>query len=355
MGDLSSNTVGISAIVPARNEQEVIAVCVASLTAQQEISEVLVVNDQSSDATAQIVRELEQEFPQVRRLDTTELPAGWVGKNYAVWLGAQAAQGDWLLFTDADATHEPNSAATALEMAGQFDADLVSLSPEQVVETWYEKALIPYVYTRLSRLFTFEEVNDPRNSAAAANGQFLLIRREVYERIGGHASVASEVLEDVALAKRVKAAGYRIWFCSGKGIVRVRMYRTFDAMWQGWRKNLYRLVGGTSAALRKELTSVLAPAGLAIMAALVVVALTGSWLVTLTVLILEVAIVLATYASELTRNGFPASLALYGLPGRLLYAGALWASYQSYRRGRLQWKGREYPVTTPGASNIGKN
>src|SRR5260370_14106031 len=84
--------------------------------------------------------------------------------------------------------------------------------------------------------------------AAAANGQFLMMRRDVYDAIGGHASVAGEVLEDVALAMRVKAAGQRIWFGSGKGIVRVRMYRSFQEMWQGWRKNLYRFVGGTLCA-----------------------------------------------------------------------------------------------------------
>lgn len=355
MAEPSSNQAKISAIVPARNEQEVIAMCVASLTAQKEISEVLVVNDQSSDNTVQIVRELMKKFAQVRLLDTTELPAGWVGKNYAVWLGAQAAQGEWLLFTDADAVHEPDSTAKALAMAHRADAELVSVSPEQIVETWYEKALVPYVYTRLSRLFTFEEVNAPENSAAAANGQFLLMRRDVYRRVGGHASVAGEVLEDVALAKRVKAAGYRIWFGSGKGMVRVRMYRSFDAMWQGWKKNLYQLVGGTPEAVRKELTMALAPVGLAILLAVILTGMTRSLLAGVCMLFIALAVVLLDYCLELARNGYPASLGLYGLPGRLLYGAVLRASYQSYRQGRLEWKGREYPVTTPGASNTSRS
>ena len=115
-------------------------------------------------------------------------------------------------------------------------AALVSFSPQQITEKWYEKALIPFVFCRLARRFSYAAVNDPKSAAAAANGQFLMIRREVYEAIGGHARFAAEVLEDVALAKAVKNAGHRLWFGPGKGIVRARMYRSFGAMWEGGRK-----------------------------------------------------------------------------------------------------------------------
>ncbi len=121
------------------------------------------------------------------------------------------------------------------------------------MDTWYEKALIPFVYGRLNRNFSFDEINDPQNAAAAANGQFILVRRDAYNAVGGHASIAGEVLEDVALAKLVKRAGYSIWFGSGKGFVRVRMYRSFPAMWAGWRKNLYQLEGGSPAEVYKQL------------------------------------------------------------------------------------------------------
>src|SRR5207253_10233684 len=99
--------------------------------------------------------------------------------------------------------------------------------PEQITGSWYEKSLIPYIYLRLARRFSYEQVNDPDSRAAAANGQFLMMRREVYDADGGHAGVAGEVLEDVALAMRVKTAGHRIWFGSGNGIVRLRIYRWF--------------------------------------------------------------------------------------------------------------------------------
>src|SRR5882762_4665702 len=235
----------VSAIVPARNEETTIASAVASLAAQPEIKEIIVVDDQSSDGTGAELERLSSRYPQLRVLETNALPDGWVGKNYAVSLGAAQATGDWLLFTDADGVHLPGSTARALADAAAAGAGLLSYSPEQEMHTWWERALIPFIYARLGQKFSYDAVNDPHSQAAAANGQYLLIRREDYARIGGHAAVAGEVLEDVALARLAKQAGIRLHFASGIGIIRVRMYRTFRAMWQGWTKNLYPLIGGT--------------------------------------------------------------------------------------------------------------
>jgi glycosyltransferase involved in cell wall biosynthesis len=350
MSALEAHPITVSAIVPARNEEAVIAACLQSLAVQPEIDEILVINDQSTDATAAVVMRQMQNIPKLRLLETGALPAGWVGKNNAVWLGASQARGEWLLFTDADALHGADSAAQALAIAARERADLVSFSPEQIMETWYEKALIPYVYCRLADKFSFEQINDPGNSVAAANGQFLQIRKDVYQAVGGHAQVASDVLEDVALAKNVKNAGHKIWFGSGKGIARVRMYRSFGAMWEGWKKNLYLLMGGTSRAVAVELLRALAPV-LAVFAVTVLLwAETQSSAITLAVALLAIVAICISYVRRLRRNQFPQSLALYGIPGQLLFAAVLWASYRSYRRGRLEWKGREYPVGTPRAS-----
>jgi glycosyltransferase involved in cell wall biosynthesis len=342
---------GVSAIVPARNEEGVIAACVESLAGQPEIAEVLVVDDQSADGTAAIVQELMRTNDKVRLLSLKELPPGWVGKNNAVWRGSREAKGEWLLFTDADAVHEKDSAARAVAIAERENAALVSLSPEQVMERWYEKALIPYVYCRLGSRFSFADVNDPRKPAAAANGQFLMIRRDVYSDVGGHSSVADEVLEDVALAKRVKSAGYRIWFGSGKGIVRVRMYRSFRAMWEGWKKNLYPLMGGNDDGVSYEFFRALGPVMATLIAAISTWGLTENIFSAIGVLLLGVAAVSVAYDDELRRNGFSQRLVLYGLPGRLLFARVLWASVRGHKRGKLKWKGREYPVSTSRASN----
>jgi glycosyltransferase involved in cell wall biosynthesis len=332
----------ISAIVPARDEEASIAGCIESLARQPEIDQILVVNDQSTDKTAEIVCRLMARVPNLRLLETQGVPEGWVGKNHAVALGAREATNPWLLFTDADAEHEPGAAAKALQVAHETNAALVSFSPEQVLEKWYEKALIPFIYCRLARKFSYDAVNDPASPDAAANGQFLMIRRDAYDAVGGHASVAAEVLEDVALAQRVKSAGHRLAFHSGKGIVRVRMYRSFASMWEGWTKNLYKLIGGTPKAILREMESafpwiVLLVLLLGIKFPFALFA--GVWLLIFRQI---------NYGSELTRNQFPFSLILYYVPAVGLYAGVLWASYQRHVQGTVEWKGREYPVQAPG-------
>jgi glycosyltransferase involved in cell wall biosynthesis len=328
----------ISAIVPARDEEQVMEACVRSLATQPEIEEIVVVDDQSSDRTADVVRGMTAEIPQLRLMQTREVPPGWLGKNNAVWTGAQSAGGRWLLFTDADAELLPGAAAGALQIAEENAAALVSFSPEQITGTWYEKALIPFVYCRLANYFSYGDVSDPKCDAAAANGQFLLVRRDAYDTVGGHASVAGEVLEDVALAKEVKAAGYHIWFGPSKGKVRVRMYRSFAGMWQGWRKNLYLLVGGTPGAVYRELLSVVP------WIPFLLVILGVKWPL---VAVLGLGLLLARHAGYgfvLARNGYGVADILYYIPGVLLYAGVLWTSYRAHRRGTVEWKGREVRV-----------
>jgi len=329
----------VSAIVPARNEEATIAAAIESLASQPEITEIIVINDQSTDGTTGVLKQLSARYARLRVLETKELPGGWVGKNYAISLGAAQATGDWLLFTDADGVHLPGSAAHALADAEEAGAGLVSYSPEQETRSWWEKALIPFVYTRLARKYSYAEVNHPDSTAAAASGQYLLIRREDYVGIGGHAAVAAEVLEDVALARLAKQAGVRLHFASGNGIMRVRMYRTFAAMWQGWTKNLYPLMGGTSRSVGRELFRVVPWIPLLVLPLVLLHLIWG---------VLSVALLAgrhAAYAADLRRNRFPGALALYYLPGVALYAAALLNSEWRYARGSVAWKGREYPVS----------
>jgi glycosyltransferase involved in cell wall biosynthesis len=331
----------VSAIVPARNEEKVIAACVGSLEQQPEIGEILVVDDQSTDRTADFVRGLAVEIPHLRLMHTGEVPPGWVGKNNAVWMAAREAKSEWLLFTDADAELALGAAGRALEIAAEKKVALVSFSPEQVTETWYEKSLIPFVYCRLAKYFSFDAVNDPASPVAAANGQFLMIRREAYEAIGGHASVAGEVLEDVALARRAKAAGQTIWFGSGKGIVRAKMYRSFEAMCEGWTKNLYQLLGARPGAVYRELLSVVPWVPLVLL-------VLGMWLPF--ALLTGVGLLLArhaAYGSALASNHFRVAYILYYIPGVVLYSAVLWASYRAHLRGKVVWKGREISVGAP--------
>jgi glycosyltransferase involved in cell wall biosynthesis len=337
----------ISAIVPARNEEVSIERVVRSIAMQPEVSEIVVVDDESTDGTGAILAELVLSVPALRVFETGELPRGWVGKNYAVTVGARAAAGDWLLFVDADTELLPGAVRRAIADAALYHAALVSYSPEQKLRSMGEEILIPFVFCRLAEHFSFERVNDPLSADAAANGQFLLIRRDAYEAVGGHEAVRGRVLEDVALARLVKGGGYNIYFAPGMGIVRTRMYRSFAAMWQGWTKNLYELVGGTPWALVRELLET-APWIEAVLLAVGVMEAGrhGSW----TVFAAGMLVVIGghlRYERALRRNRLPLRYIQYWVPGAVLYSAALIASAWKTARGAVTWKGRKYSAGMP--------
>jgi glycosyltransferase involved in cell wall biosynthesis len=337
----------ISAIIPARNEEASIARAVESVAAQPEVGEVLVVDDHSSDRTPMILDEIAGRLAKVKVLRAEELPEGWTGKNYAVWTGAQAARGEWLLFTDADTYHLPGSAARALADTAAYLADLVSYSPEQEAHTFWERALVPFVYWRLSQRYPFDRVNDARSSDAAANGQYILMRREAYEEIGGHASVAREILEDVALARRAKEKGFRIFFAPGQGIVQTRMYRSFGDMWEGWTKNLYPLFGGSASEMLLEADAATPWLGVVFAGAAGwewVARREFSWTIWLMTVLAGIFFVRpwAWYEAWLRRNRYPAAYIRCFLVGAGLYAAALVASWWKNTHGAVRWKGREY-------------
>ena len=147
-------------------------------------------------------------------------------------------RGEWLLFTDADTIHLPGSLARSLEEAKRHGASLLSYSPEQIVKSFWEKAVMPVIFAELAASFRPSQVSDPNSPAAAANGQYILITREAYDAVGGHAAVAATLLEDVALARAVKQSGRKIFFRYGADAVRTRMYRSFAQLREGWTKNL---------------------------------------------------------------------------------------------------------------------
>ncbi|MCU1219098.1 MAG: glycosyl transferase, family 2 [Candidatus Angelobacter sp.] len=231
--DRAKRTVDV--IIPARNEEDCLGRCLQSLVAQQGISfQITVVDDGSTDRT----RAIAESFPGVRVLAAAELRPGIMGKCNALITGAAHSNAKWLLFTDADTIHYPGSLAAAVREAEERKVDLLSYSPEQEAKTWWELSVMPVVFAELVRTYPPDRVNSPTDSTVAANGQYILVRRKVYEALGGHCSVASNILEDVELARIFKASGHKIWFRYGVDLVRTRMYRTFRAMWDGWTKNL---------------------------------------------------------------------------------------------------------------------
>lgn len=241
----------LSVIVPARNEEAVLGECLRSLVAQSDVGfvlgvewELIVVDDDSTDGTREIAREMEREGVvaiAAPKLDQSER-GGFTGKTNACWAGAQCAlshgDGEWLLFTDADTVHEPGDLGRALHEAKRYGAALLSYSPRQIVEGFWQRAVMPLVFSELASVYPPKQVSDPASRVAAANGQFLLVEREAYFAVGGHRVVGQEILEDVALARKIKRARHAIRFRYAPDALSARMYRTLPEMVEGWTKNL---------------------------------------------------------------------------------------------------------------------
>jgi glycosyltransferase involved in cell wall biosynthesis len=328
----------VSVIVPARNEEASLGACLRSLASQAGIAfEILVIDDGSTDNT----RAIAQSFAAVRLVDPSPLPQGWTGKNNAVSAGAREAQGYWLLFTDADTVHRPGSLARAVAEASQQKADLLSYSPEQEVHGFWERAVMPVIFAELARKYPPSRMSDPATKLAAANGQYLLVSRAAYDAVGGHASVAGSLLEDVQLARLFKSAGYRISFRYGGDAVRTRMYRNFRQLREGWTKNLALLF---PSAVPLALWSVVEFA--AVIACLVfaaALAIAGDWRHAVFYLIVPFLTVMriATSHFSWTSN----VLGILGLP---IFSYLLLRSKLFYKRGRVSWKGRIYPGSRTG-------
>ena len=230
----------ISVIVPARNEARNIRRCLEALLAQQYPRfEIIVVDDRSTDATPRILNELAGLHPNLHILSGAEPPPDWAGKPFAISQGVEQARGDWLCFIDADTFCQPACLSATLATAERHQADLFSMLTDQELGSFWEKTILPLVFTALSVGFPAKHVNDPERPEAIANGQFILIRRPVYQAIGGHASIRAEIAEDKALAGRVKHLGYRLILADGREAALTRMYTNLPEIWEGWTKNIY--------------------------------------------------------------------------------------------------------------------
>jgi chlorobactene glucosyltransferase len=243
----------VSMLVPARNEELNIAGCVSSLLGQDYPDfEVIVLDDQSADGTLAELHKLAggPQGGRLRILDGASLPEGWHGKAWACQQLADNASGDLLLFTDADTRHRPDALRRAVKAMDKSGADMLSLTPAQQIETFWEKLIVPLVYHILFSYLPIGMVWKSRSPAFCyAIGQFILFKRKAYERIRGHRSVRCNLVEDVWLCKMVKRAGGKVVAFNGTDVVSCRMYRGFREVWNGFSKNLFAGLGNNVSGL----------------------------------------------------------------------------------------------------------
>ena len=341
----------VSVIVPARNESRNVERVLSSLAATTRPAvEILLVDDRSEDDTAERAEAVAARHPdRIRVLRGAPLPDGWLGKPWACHQGARAARGELLLFTDADTRHAPDLLPRAIAALEEDEAGAVSLAGRQLMETFWERLVQPHVFTAMLARYPRHDrpLAPERWRGAIANGQYILIRREVYEAVGGHEALRGEVVEDLRMAQRLVRAGHRLSLRSAEDGFATRMYDGLRELVEGWSKNT--LLGGLASLpvwLRRVTPPlmilsglgfwVVPPVVLALAAVSGVAAAAGTWAAT----VVGLSVVLWSLAAW--RMGAPAA---YGL---LYPLGSLVTVYifaRAWRRGgRVLWKGREYAL-----------
>ncbi len=335
----------ISIIVPARNEARNIERCVRSLLAQRHPRcEVIAVDDRSTDETGAILARLQAEHPELTVVSGADLPTGWVGKPWAIWQGARRAGGAWLLFTDADAVHEPDASAAVQQFALDRGVDAVSIATRQELGSFWERAVLPSILGMVVVASgKSRDLNDPaKPENALANGQYLMVTREAYDALGGHEALRAQIAEDIEFARRLKNDGrFRMLLANGTAFVRVRMYHSLREIWDGFTKNLYIGAHGQPVKLA---------GGLALLSALsfgpplltLVAALRGKGRLALAALAAGALNVTAT-GWALGRAGVPRRYGLYQPIGMAVLAAITANSWWRVASGRgVAWRGRRY-------------
>ena len=349
----------VSIIVPARNEARNIEACLESLTALTYSGfEIIVVDDRSDDRTRELASAVEAgRANRVHVVEGAPLPPGWFGKPWACFQGAREARGRILLFTDADTVHAPSLLSRAVRGMAEDDADAVTLLGRQVMDSFWERVLQPQFFVLLVLRYPHARRPLPQRRwrHAIANGQYILIRREAYDGLGGHAAVAGEVVEDLRLAQELVRAGHTLSLREAEDGLATRMYQSLADVVEGWGKNLATAVKQSSPSWAQWLVPPLAlvtgallwiapPAVL--VTALTTAAFAGTPVVGSPLVVLATA---ATAMSVVFWMGVSARLGAPAAYGLLYPLGAVVAGYiylLSWWRGpRVHWKGRVYGGT----------
>jgi chlorobactene glucosyltransferase len=340
----------VAVIVPARDESSNIGPCIKSLLLQKyprERLSILVVDDDSTDDTAEIVARLAAEDLRLTLLRTPALPPKWKGKVHACWIGAKSVSADveWLCFIDADVRAHPLTIASAVDASIVGTLDLLSLAPRHELHSFAERLMLPCGLYLLGFSLDFAKIQAPDSDQVVATGQFMLLRRSAYDDVGGYAPVCAAICEDVELALLFKRRGYRVLLQDGSALLSTRMYTGWSTLWPGIVKNLVDMLGGP---LR---TLVTATAAVAIAWASVLIPLMDviGWMhgstnarIALIPALLGSAAAFALHVAGAVHFRIPF---WYGLLFPIGYtAGAIMAidSVRWRLIGRVRWKGRVY-------------
>ncbi len=330
----------VSIIVPARNEARGIAAAVGSMLAQDYPDfEVIVIDDRSTDATRAEVTGLRDQAARLRLLEVTELPAGWLGKNHANFLGAAAARGEWLLFTDADVRFERQTLRRALGGALANGWDHLTAAPSAKLPGAVLSQFALYFGLLFSLYARPWAAQDPRSRAHVGIGAFNLVHRRAYEAIGGHAALRLRPDDDLKLGKLLKQAGFRQMFANGRGTLEVEWYSSWSEVRDGLMKNLF-----AGSGYSVPLTVLGSLAHLIVLAGPPLGALFADGAARLFSVLGCLLLLWQGWASAPslgTRRWGGALLPVFGVFGTYLMWRSMWLALA---RGAIEWRGRSYPL-----------
>ncbi|ABX12491.1 glycosyltransferase [Nitrosopumilus maritimus] len=227
----------VSIILPARNEEEFLGKCLDSLIDQDyKDYEIIVIDDSSEDSTGKIISEYAKKNSKVIHVSAREKPEGWMGKNWACMEGYRKATGELLLFTDADTTHKKNVISLAVSHLLSFELDALSTIPKMLTFDFWTNITLPMISTFLHTRFSALNVNNPSKKTGYFFGSFFILKKSTYEQVGMHEGVKHEIIEDGALGKKVKEAGYKMKMVRGEHLVEAVWARDKSTLWNALKR-----------------------------------------------------------------------------------------------------------------------
>jgi len=232
----------VSVLVPARNEEKAIGECLDSLLKQTYPNlEVIVIDDQSSDHTFEIVQEFTKKDARIKLIQSRPLPAGWKGKCWALYQGGQLAKGDWFLFSDADVIHNPLTVNSVYQYAVRNAVDFLTLKYTLLIKGFWEKVIPPSInFVKAWFYPSPKKVNNINTSAIEAKGDFIFVKRSIYEKLDGHQAVKKEFIESAALMGNFKKAGYKVALLDGSRMLKVRKFHNLKEIVASYSKLFYK-------------------------------------------------------------------------------------------------------------------
>jgi dolichol-phosphate mannosyltransferase len=268
----------VSVVVPTLNEAERLSPCLEGLTRQSyEVREILVVDSHSVDGTQEMVKAAAQNDPRFRLITDDPLPAGWVGRPWALHTGflQSSSKSEWILGIDADTQPHPGLTASLLKTATEEGYDLISLSSQFILKSAGELWLQPALLITLVYRYGPPDITPSSPERVMANGQGFLCRRSILEELNGYTTAKGSFCDDVTLARNIAANGYKVGFLDGANVLKVRMYDGFWDTWDGWGRSLDLKDASSKGQLWGDLLLLLAVQGLPLPLLLILLSLTG--------------------------------------------------------------------------------